>query len=281
MLCLFCSSATAGPIVIPRIAGRPWDGPIVIPVPPTDLPPPPKTSPPLSTPAVTYGWVNRTRQVFAGMQKQCVNGVCRQVPTYRAETYPSWEPVASSQHVIGAGESAPTPMAAVKTSIDLLGLPAGSVILEPGCGADARIAIALAKRGYSVLAFEIDAGRYRSAQLAIASSGYGNRINLIHGDSTAYVLDVDGVVAYLYPETLKKIAKRLTRRAKKIVSYMHKIDGLRMQQQGDFYLWVQPQPVTYHVPRQRVAYWQGVAYTAARAGCNCPMCRSLRAQGVP
>ena len=46
-------------------------------------------------------------------------------------------------------------------------LQRGSLILEPGCGADARIVIALAKAGYNVRAFEIDGDQYENLRDAL------------------------------------------------------------------------------------------------------------------
>ena len=236
----------------------------------------------LSKPEVTYGWVNRTRQVFAGNVKQCVNGVCSIVSTYRTETYPSWEPVASSQHVVGvldAPEAAPTPMADVVRVLAILNPKKHETFVDFGCGADARLVIDAVRRfGCKGLGFEIDAKRAAAAQRAVDASGLGSRIRIVHGDAASYVIEADVGYAYLFPDDLKKLAKQF-HKLKRFVSRMHAVEGMEMRDYGQgLYVWVRPvaavQRLTYPV-----AMWGGYQYTGrVCSNPRCTMCASIQRQ---
>lgn len=242
-------------------------------------------SPKLSVPVVTYRTETRYRSVPYTV-KICPPGQpCRYETRYYQQAYTVQVAVASSQYVL-PGESQPeaasTPMPEVQRMVGMVALPAGSVVLDPGAGRDARVAIELARRGYSVLAFEIDGGRYRSARKAIRESGYDNRIRLVHGDVTKYEFDVDGVVAYMYPDVLQSLAKRLknSSRFRKFISYQHDVEGLNMVRSGDIRVWTRPTPqatFNYTVPR-----FQQHRYPVASSvpGCRCQMCAQNRRLGL-
>ncbi len=198
----------------------------------------------------------------------------------RRVPYPVQVPV-----VAEAAATASTPMAEVNRMVALVQLPKGSLILEPGCGGDARIAIALAKAGYRVRAYEIDHDRYEQAKAAVKKAGYQRRIWVQYGDvNNKYWnnTDVDGVVAYMYPGVLTKLTKTVKgKKLKRFVSYMHDVDGLKMTKTGNIYVWSKPVPVrarrTYRT--RNVAYWKGQAYYGPVCDkLGCPMCSSIRRQ---
>jgi len=236
----------------------------------------------LSTPEVTYGWLTKTRQVFAGNQKYCqiINGrrYCYTVPTYRTEAYREWGPVASSQKVLPP-EAASTPMADVVYALSLLKPQANETLVDFGCGGDARVLIEAVKRyGCKAIGFEIDAGRAESAKRAAEASGYGSRIRIIHGDANDYVIEADVGYAYLYPDDLERLVPKI-KKLKRFASYRHRVKGLSMNADHGVYVWVRPQPVTNRqfVPR-RYAVWNGRYYSGPL--CNsksCRMCAAIRA----
>lgn len=179
-----------------------------------------------------------------------------------------------------SAEASPTPMIQVRKMVSLVNLPRGSLILEPGSGSDARVAIALAKSGYKVRTFEIDRVRYEQAKNAIKKSGYSKMICLQHGNVTQYVNDdVDGVVAYMYPDVLSVVAKG--KRIKRFVSYMHSVPGLRMSKSGDIYVWSRSEPTKVQRTVQRYAVWAGRRYAGPVCNNpNCAMCNSIQRQLV-
>lgn len=291
------SFADAGPFSIPETqlaSVRPQfptgGGPFVIPKTKDDYPPPPI----LSTPEVTYGWINKTRQVLAGYQKQCVNGVCSQFPVYRTETYPVWGPVASSQYVL-PGEAQSTPNESINKALAILarkGMKAGDRLLDPGCGADARVLIAAVKKyGVIGIGIEIDHGRAESARRNVADAGLSGSISILEGDSTTMNVPADWAFAYIGPETLEKLKPQL-KRLKGFVTYHHaaKIPGAwTWDHGGGLYSWPGHKKAASQVPQatltqqpltpRRYAVWNGQIHTRDyNPACGCPMCVGIRRQ---
>lgn len=237
-----------------------------------------KPDPGVSVPTISYRWETRYKQQFVNVPVYCSAGkFCGWRSVLKTVPYRVRIAVASSQHKVDPA-AAPTPMDQVKAMVDLVQLPKHSVVLDPGCGSDARIAIELARRGYSVLAFEIDKERYQQAKEAIDKSGYSFRIGLVNGDCTQYIYGADAVVAYLYPGTLETLARKLnTGRLQRFISYMHPVKGLDMKRTGDIYVWSKPVPKA--VIQRRYAIWGGRYYTGRL--CNnprCAMCNSIQRQ---
>ena len=70
--------------------------------------------------------------------------------------------------------------------LEELGLPAGSHILDVGCGAG-RHAVELAVRGYQVTGVDISSGMLAQAEQAARKAGV--EVELIHADATQFTLD--------------------------------------------------------------------------------------------
>jgi hypothetical protein len=218
----------------------------------------------------------RTERRVVG--KQCNNGVCRPVygtvrvrlPDRSVEVFP--EPAANLPP-----DQQPAPMDGVGAGLRALN-PRGKVIVDYGCGHDARWLVAAvrdfgAARGIGV---EIELAAAESARRHVAQAGLSDRIQIITGDATKVNVKADVGVAYLFEDTLRQIAPKI-RQLDRFVSYSHKVPGLPMREQGDVFIYERPQPVV--MQRPAMASWGGRLYSGpVCSNPRCQMCRSLRAQ---
>lgn len=175
----------------------------------------------------------------------------------------------------GQPESAPTTYAEVIRVLGLLPKPEVGFI-DFGCGADARWCIAAAEKwGCKAIGIEIDPLRAAMAKRRVQDSGLGHLVTIIQGDAVTTDVPGDVAVAYLYPQTLTKLKPRFEK-LRAFASFIHQPPGLPVVRNGD--AWIYTRPVPMVSVSQPVGYWNGVAYSAAATGCNCPMCQSLRQQ---
>lgn len=172
-------------------------------------------------------------------------------------------------------EAAPTPFDEIERVLALLPKPAVG-FADFGCGADARWCIAAAKRwGCRAIGVEIDKIRAATAKEQVRIAGLSHLVTIIEGDATTTDVQADVGVAYLYTDVLEKLKPRIEK-LKAFASYIHQPPGLAVTQNGDSWIYVQPQPVG---PRVASASWNGRTYSAPV--CNsqrCAMCNDIRAQ---
>lgn len=214
--------------------------------------------------------------------KQCNNGVCTPVygevrvrlPNRRVEVFS--EPTDSDL----PPDQQPAPMEGVGAGLRALN-PRGKVIVDYGCGHDARWLIAAvrdfgAARGVGV---EIDPEAAESARRYVAQAGLSDRIEIRVGDATTTSVKADVGVAYLFEDTLRKLAPKI-RQLDRFVSYAHKVPGLPMREQGDVFVYERPQPMYQPVAvRPAGAVWGGRVYSGPVCNRrNCTMCNSIRNQ---
>lgn len=174
----------------------------------------------------------------------------------------------------GNTEAAPTPYAEIERVLNLLPKPQRGFV-DFGCGADARWCLAAAEKWQcKCIGMEIDPTRAKLAQERVKAEGFADLIEIYCADSTQYTYDnCDVGVAYLYPATLQKLKPQIEGLTA-FASMFHQ-PPVPSIQNGNAWVF---QKAAMAVARQSVGYWNGVAYSAAAAGCNCPMCQSLNWQ---
>lgn len=173
-----------------------------------------------------------------------------------------------------SSESSPTPYAEIERVLNLLPKPQRGFV-DFGCGADARWCLAAAEKWQcKCIGMEIDPTRAKLAQERVKAEGFADLIEIYCADSTAYTYDnCDVGVAYLYPATLQNLKPQIEKLTA-FASMFHQ-PPVPAVQNGNAWIY---QKTLMTTARQAVGYWNGVAYSAAAPGCNCPMCQSLRQQ---
>lgn len=174
----------------------------------------------------------------------------------------------------------PTPMHGVATVLWALGPRPDEVLVDFGCGFDARMLITACQQYGTrrAIGVEIDPVIAESARRHVAAAGLSDRIEIITGDATTTDVQADIGVAYLFEDTLGQLRPRIER-LKRFASYVHQVPGLSMQRApsatSEVYVWSQPRPVQVQLPA--AATWGGRTYT--RPVCNsrsCSMCNAIR-----
>jgi hypothetical protein len=180
----------------------------------------------------------------------------------------------------------PTPMEGVAATLAALRPQPHEVLVDYGCGFDARYLIT-ACRQYGTrkaIGVEIDPVVAASARAYVAQAGLSDRITIITGDATKVDVTADIGVAYLWPDVLEQLKPRINR-LKRFASYAHAVPGIPSTPRGDVYLYVKPTPVVMQQPapqpvyRRPVAVWNGRQYSGPV--CNrrsCSMCAAIRRQ---
>ncbi len=191
-------------------------------------------------------------------------------------------------------DSQPTPMGAVGAGLKALDPKPGEVLVDYGCGFDARWLI-VACRDYGVqraVGVEIDPRVADSARAYVAAADLSDRITIITGDSTKVNVQADIGVAYLWPETLTALRPKIEG-LNRFVSYSHPLPWVNdkpIDSKADVFLYGKPAEVAVVIPprpqvqlvRPSAAVWNGRTYT--HAVCNrrgCTMCAAIRAQLAP
>ena len=177
-------------------------------------------------------------------------------------------------------DAQPTPIEGVRAGLEALNPQPGKTLVVFGSGFDARWEREAA-RMYPTLkikGIEIDPDRAESARLYVQRDGLGNRVQIYTGDATNTTFaGADYGAAYLFPDTLAALRPQIEK-LERFVSYAHPVPGLGgTPRAGNIYVYAQQKPAVQYV-RRSAAVWNGRTYTRAKAGCNCAMCRSIRAQ---
>jgi SAM-dependent methyltransferase len=181
---------------------------------------------------------------------------------------------------------APTSHEAIQFALSMYrGVLPQHTFVDIGCG-DGRVLIAAVRKfNCNGLGIEIDPDQAELARRCVEAAGLSHKITIREGDATQMDFKADAGFAYLYPETLEALADKIAA-IPAFVSYQHPVDGLKetRTEHGSFYskdpqAVAQSQPETKVVPAAPYAVWNGVTYYQEyRPGCQCDMCRSLRAQ---
>lgn len=129
-----------------------------------------------------------------------------------------------------------TPADQLSDVLGQLDLKPSDTFVDFGCGDGRALVAAVKAYGCRAVGVEIDPEQYRQAKLAVEAAGVSDRVELILGDATE--ADIEGTVgfAYLWPDTLEKLAPRL-QRLDRFASYQHAVPGLAMQRQGEAWYW--------------------------------------------
>lgn len=189
-------------------------------------------------------------------------------------------------------EACPTPLAPLHRMLADLNLQPENRLLDPGCGADARVLIAAAEiYGCRGLGFEIDHDRAEAAKRAVAEAGLSDRITIKEGDARGLDFeDTDVGFVYLYQDLLAELRPKLET-LDRFASYMHFVPGIQsMTKRDDYYIWKNPHPAR-QVPTQTVSaaapaataerpygVWKGIKYYGRQcSNPNCDMCNKIQA----
>ncbi len=175
-----------------------------------------------------------------------------------------------------AGQS-PTPLSEVRRLLAILRPQPHEVFADFGCG-DGRWLIEAARTyGCRAVGVEIDPAQVAKARQAVADAGLSGRVQIIEGDAATVDVQANVGVAYLYSDALARLQPKLLK-LNRFATYMHRVDGIAMQQSGDAWIWSRPvvQPMA---TQQRYAYYGGQSYSGPV--CNnprCQMCNAIRQQ---
>jgi hypothetical protein len=175
----------------------------------------------------------------------------------------------------------PTPMIGVAATLAALNPRPDEVLVDYGCGFDARFLIT-ACRLYGTrkaIGVEIDPAIAESARRYVKHAGLSDRIEIITGDATQVDVQADVGVAYLWPETLATLRPKIEK-LERFVSYGFNVPGLSTQMRtvnggGNVYLWPRPPevaqvPITRSV-RQTVGLPRGSWCQVCGRTCANPM----------
>jgi SAM-dependent methyltransferase len=166
---------------------------------------------------------------------------------------------------------APTPIDEVRRILALLKPTRAETFIDYGCGDGRWLIEAVRSYRCKAIGIEIDPAQVERARVAVKDAGLDNLIRIIEGDVTTVDVQADVGVVYLYPDTLTRLKPRLTQ-LNRFASYMHRVDGLVMHQDGDVWLWERQ-------PEQRHAVWGGSVYSGpVCSNPGCVMCQSIRQQ---
>ena len=169
---------------------------------------------------------------------------------------------------------APTPIEEVRRVLAILKPRPDETFVDYGCG-DGRWLIEAARTyGCRAVGVELDATQAIRARLNVAIAGLTDRVTIIEGDATQVDVDADVGVAYLYPDVLQQLRPKLAK-LDRCASYIHRVDGLAMQQDGEAWIWRKPEPTPQVVVQPRGAVWGGRVYSGPV--CNSPGCRMCNA----
>lgn len=196
---------------------------------------------------------------------------------------------------------APTPLKDVYKGLEYAQLKPGDRFVDYGCG-DARWLIAAAEDyGCTSIGVEIDPTQVEIARRAVKDAALEDKITIIEGDAITEDVEADVGVSFLYSDVLEQLVPKI-KKLKRFISYRHPVPGLQMEKYGDFYVWKAPS-TTYTVPATNSGYayysysyypqyaqtnqiyqqyktpQQLRYYVPPRPGCNCEMCRMIRAYG--
>jgi hypothetical protein len=177
-----------------------------------------------------------------------------------------------------------TPWAGVGAMLNALKPRPDEVLLDPGCGHDARLLIAAVQYfgTEKAIGIEIDADAADAARDAVEAAGLSDRIEIITGDSTQLDLEADIALAYLWPETLAELRPQLEK-LDRFACYGFPVPGLPMQAKrvsngGTVYTWTKPAPppAVTRVPitrsvRQTVQLPRGSWCSVCGRHCGNPM----------
>ena len=145
----------------------------------------------------------------------------------------------------------PTPWGAVGIMLNALAPKPDEVLLDPGCGYDARLLIEACRYfgTEKAIGVEIDPEVAASAREYVEKAGLSDRIEIITGDSTKLDIQADIGIAYMWPEVLEELKPRIEK-LDRFVSYGYEVPGLEMDPAtlisngGKFYTWKKQAPVT-------------------------------------
>jgi hypothetical protein len=174
-------------------------------------------------------------------------------------------------------DEAPAPMAGVGAGLRALNPQPHEVLLDPGCGFDARWLIT-ACRLYGTqkaIGVEIDPEAAESARRYVAQAGYADRIKIITGDSLKLNIQADIAIAYMWPEFLEKFRPQIEK-LDRFVSYGFDVPGLKTQPheltgagETHLYVWQKP-PAFVQVPITRTV---NAGIQRLPRGSYCEVCR--------
>ncbi len=189
-----------------------------------------------------------------------------------------------------------TPLPEVRRVLALLAPEPHETLVDFGCGPDARWLVeAAATYGCRGVGVEIDPVAVAAARSRVAAAGLESRVEIVEGDAASVLTDADVGVAYLWEDQLERIRPQVLR-LERFASMFHAVPGLRMEQDGDAYLWRKATegvdydsaarlPARVHVTGRgnasppRLAKW-GNSYYSGRVCGNprCRMCREIERQ---
>jgi hypothetical protein len=177
------------------------------------------------------------------------------------------------------GFASPTPLVEVRRVLALLRPQPHERFVDFGCG-DARWLIEATKiYGCKSVGIEIDPVQAQKAQQAVITAGLVDKIQIVQGDATTIDVDAQVGVAYLYPDVLTKLKPKLLKLSR-FATYMHPVDGLQQQQNGDAWIWQKSAPVQQVQQTQSGYTWYGGQAYTGRV-CNnpyCAMCNAIARQ---
>lgn len=190
--------------------------------------------------AVNYGGVMYSAPVCNNPRCAMCNAIRAGLRQYRPMSIELLAPEESSDEE--DPEQAPTPDSTALEALTAMELTASDIFCDLGCG-DGRILIS-AVRDHGVrwaIGVEIDPVKAEEARQRVRDAGLSDRISVITGDALDFQPSQHGVTAlymYLYPELLAKMDGKFSG-IRVGASPFHPVDGVKMTQSGDVWIYRQ------------------------------------------
>lgn len=184
-------------------------------------------------------------------------------------------------------DAQPTPMEGVAAVLAALNPQPGEVLVDYGCGFDARYLITACRLHgtLNAIGVEIVPEYAASARRYVEYAGLSDRIEIITGDATKLDVNADIGVAYMWPGALEQLRPKIEK-LKRFVSYAYAVPGLTMNRAqvyggGTLYIWNRPIPVPIvRTSQKTVSLPRGSYCQVCGRHCSNPMAHVLQQQIV-
>lgn len=168
-------------------------------------------------------------------QRNCNCSMCQGIRGLQAQFRQS--SIVSTMQAVAAVQE-PSTDEIIEQVIAALGLQAGDMFADIGCG-DGRVLIAAVNAsGCKAVGIELDPEKAKLARHLVSEAGLSNKITILTGDARRFdpsKYNVTAGVAYLYPQLLGELRPMLSRIGR-LATPFHQVPGMEMTRTGELWL---------------------------------------------